>query len=128
MPRERFDELRERLLRAGAAPRHVRRYIVELGDHFDDLVAEEIKGGATEDAARQAARARIGSDDELSAVMLARPGIRSVIARFPWVAFGFGPILILALVVAAALLMQGALILWSSAATSVVSAVGEVPI
>ena len=60
--------------------------------------------------------------------MLARPGIRSVIARFPWVAFGFGPILILALVVAAALLMQGARHLVKFVATSVVSAVGEVPI
>ena len=38
---ELFPELRERLLRAGVAPRHVRRYLNELGDHFTDLRAEE---------------------------------------------------------------------------------------
>ena len=34
-------ELRERLLRAGVAPRHVRRYLTELREHWADLTAEE---------------------------------------------------------------------------------------
>ena len=42
MPQPSFDHLSERLLRAGIAPRHVRRYARELSDHFDDLVREEI--------------------------------------------------------------------------------------
>jgi hypothetical protein len=113
MPHERFDELRERLLRAGVAPRHVRRYVAELRDHFDDLVREEMDGGATRDAATLAARARIGSDDKLSDVMLARPGVRSMTARYPWAAFGVGPLLMLAFVVASALFIQGGLISWS---------------
>lgn len=112
MSRERFDELRERLLRAGIAPRHVRRYLAELRDHLDDLVREEIAGGATPNAAEEAAQARIGSDDALTAVMLARPGLRSVTARFPWVVFGFGPVLMLALVVVAAILIEGGIVLW----------------
>jgi len=33
-----FEELRERLLTAGIAPRHVRRYLAELSDHLDDLI------------------------------------------------------------------------------------------
>lgn len=113
MLRSQFDELNEHLLRAGIAPRHVRRYVNELRDHFDDLVQEEMSGGATPDDAMRAARARIGSDDELSAVMLARPGMRSVTARFPWAVFSFGPVLMLAVVVAATLLIQAGLIFWS---------------
>ena len=40
-----FDEIRERLLRGGIAPRHVRRYLRELSDHFGDLVLEERRNG-----------------------------------------------------------------------------------
>ena len=47
MPQPRFERLSERLLHAGIAPRHVRRYVRELGDHFDDLVREETAGGAS---------------------------------------------------------------------------------
>ena len=36
-----FDPLRERLLRAGIAPRHVRRYLRELTEHLADLTAEQ---------------------------------------------------------------------------------------
>ena len=42
-----FDRLAERLLHAGIAPRHVRRYTRELSDHFDDLVRVENAGGAS---------------------------------------------------------------------------------
>ena len=93
---QRFEQLRERLLRAGIAPRHVKRYVAELGDHFDDLVREEAAKGLTRDAARDAARARIGADDALAAVMLARPDFRSLTARFPWAVFGLGSVLMLA--------------------------------
>ena len=107
MPHERFEELRERLLRAGIAPRHVRRYISELRDHFADLVREEMKAGATQDGAAQAAHARIGSDNDLSAVMLARPELRSVTARFPWAVFGIAPVPMLVITIVAAVLMEG---------------------
>lgn len=113
MSRERFDELNEALLRAGVAPRHVRRYVTELRDHFEDLVREEMESGSALNEAETAARGRIGSDDELARIMLARPELRSITARFPWATFGVGPILMLVLIVAAALLIQGVLILWS---------------
>ena len=115
MSHARFDELRERLLRAGIAPRHVRRYIAELRDHFDDLVREETANGLPRDAAKSAARTRIGSDDTLAQIMLARPELRSLSARLPWAVFGVGPVLMLALVVAGALFIQGGLIFWSPA-------------
>ena len=91
MQRSRFDALRERLLRAGIAPRRVRRYVSELCDHFDDLVREETANGAARNAAEIRARTRIGNDDDLAAVMLARPDLRSLAARHPWAVFGLSP-------------------------------------
>jgi hypothetical protein len=43
MHNSRFDGIRERLLRGGVAPRHVRRTLQELEDHFTDLVARSCK-------------------------------------------------------------------------------------
>jgi hypothetical protein len=93
-----FDSLREQLLRAGIAPRHVRRYIGELRDHFDDLTREEIASGASQSVAKVRARNRLGSDADLADVMLARPELRSLAARHPLMVFGLGPV---AMVVAA---------------------------
>jgi len=92
-----FDRLAERLLRAGIAPRHVRRYTRELNDHFDDLVREEITGGASRALAETRALSRLGSEDTLAAAMLERPELRSFMARFPWAVFGVGPIALLVL-------------------------------
>ena len=102
----RFEQLKERLLRAGIAPRHVRRYIAELRDHFDDLVREETAKGLQQGAAEDAACARIGSDEALAEVMLARPELRSVSARFPWAVFGFAPVLILVSSVVAVVFLE----------------------
>jgi hypothetical protein len=94
MPQPRFERLSERLLHAGIAPRHVRRYARELGDHFDDLVREEKAGGAASELAETKALARLGHDDALADAMLSRPEMRSLTARFPWAVFGIAPLLI----------------------------------
>jgi hypothetical protein len=86
-----FGDLREQLLRAGIAPRHVRRYLGELRHHHDDLLAEEYAHGVTGAAANAAAVARLGSNDDLAAALLAKPGMRSVTARYPWLVFGILP-------------------------------------
>ena len=44
-----FEHLRDRLLRAGVAPRHVARYLTELTEHFEDLIAEEKLAGRDHD-------------------------------------------------------------------------------
>ncbi|HTW35366.1 MAG TPA: hypothetical protein VMD53_12175 [Rhizomicrobium sp.] len=106
MLQSRFDELRERLLRAGIAPRHVRRYIAELRDHFDDLVREETANGASQSAAEMKARARLGSDNDLAETMLARPDLRSLMARYPWAVFGVGPVAMLIAGLAAAVAIE----------------------
>jgi hypothetical protein len=86
-----FDSLREQLLRAGIAPRHVRRTLAELRHHHEDLVSEERGHGVIGAAADAAARERLGSDDALAAAVLAKPGLRSMTARLPWLVFAILP-------------------------------------
>ena len=106
MPQPSFDHLSERLLRAGIAPRYVRRYVGELRDHFDDLVREEKSAGATRELAETKALSRLGSDNDLADVMLSRPGLRSFTARFPWAVFGLGPVALLVAGLATAILIE----------------------
>lgn len=89
-----FDELMESLLRAGIAPRHVKRYVHELRDHFEDLLREEIANGVPAADAEIVARRRLGSNEILADAMLQRPE-RSIMARFPVLVFGAGPVLAL---------------------------------
>jgi uncharacterized membrane protein len=97
MPRSQFETLAETLLKGGVAPRHVRRYIAELKDHYDDLVYVASKsGGPTADAERDAF-ARIGTPDELANAMLARDDLKSLAARYPKFMFGIMPVLLLVL-------------------------------
>jgi hypothetical protein len=103
-----FRELREQLLRAGVAPRHVRRYLAELQEHLADLVAEELRTGRTPADAETAALARLGSVDDLAQAMLRQPALRAWSARAPWAVVGLGPAALVALAYGVALL-----ILWS---------------
>jgi hypothetical protein len=103
-----FHELREQLLRAGVAPRHVRRYLAELADHFADLRAEEDRPGRSPADAEAAATARLGSMDNLAKAMIEQRQFQSWCARAPWAMFSIAPALILAAAWAVALF-----ILWS---------------
>jgi hypothetical protein len=91
-----FPELRERLLRAGIAPRHVRRYLTELSDHLADLTAEEQTRGLSPADARSAALARLGTTDTLAQAMTSQPRFQSLSARAPWAVFSLTPLLLLA--------------------------------
>lgn len=103
-----FNELRERLLHAGVAPRHVRRYLTELGDHLADLSAEEQRAGLGRTEAEAAALKRLGGVDALATAMIEQRQLQSWCARAPWAVFSLGPLIVLA----AAYLVAG-LILWS---------------
>jgi hypothetical protein len=97
-----FAELRERLLRAGVAPRHVRRYLRELADHLADLRVEEEQAGRGEMDAEEAALERLGGVKELADAMIAKPELRAWSARAPWVVFGIGSVAWVAAAYAAA--------------------------
>ncbi|HWY62012.1 MAG TPA: hypothetical protein VNW15_08955 [Rhizomicrobium sp.] len=88
-----FEGLRETLLIAGIAPRHVRRYLRELDDHLADLTEAQRAAGHDEEEAALRARALLGGDTELAAAMLAQPGLKSLPARAPWLFFGPLPVL-----------------------------------
>jgi hypothetical protein len=104
----RLVELRERLLRAGTARRHVERYLTELADHLADLRAgEECAGLGVEDA-EIAALQRLGTTESLVQAMLARPELRAWSARAPWAIFGAGPVILLY-----AFYLAACLILWA---------------
>lgn len=89
---EPFELLDERLLRAGVAPRHVRRYLRELSDHLDDLTAEEEILGCSPLEARSLAVSRLGDVDTLARAMISRPELRSWAFRAPWAVFCLMPI------------------------------------
>jgi hypothetical protein len=93
---QRFHELQERLLRAGVAPRHVRRYLRELGDHLADLIAEEESAGRNRTDAEATALARLGGMDDLAAAMIGQREFKAWCTRAPWATFGIAPLLLLA--------------------------------
>lgn len=99
-----FHDLRERLLRAGIAPRHVRRYLTELADHLADLRAEEEREGRTRAEAESAAFARLGGVDDLAKAMIEQRQFQSWCVRAPWAMFGLAPLLFLAVAYFAACL------------------------
>jgi hypothetical protein len=94
--RKPFHELRERLLRAGVAPRHVRRYLSELRDHLADLTAEEERAGRSRAEAESAALVRLGGMDDLAKAMIEQRQVQFWCVRAPWAMFGLAPILCLA--------------------------------
>lgn len=89
-----FEGVREQLLRAGIAPRHVRRYVNELRDHLADLTARECARGLGAPTAAERARAVLGTDTQLIQAMIDRTP-RSLAARMPWAMFALLPVLVL---------------------------------
>ncbi|MEO8737430.1 MAG: permease prefix domain 1-containing protein [Edaphobacter sp.] len=103
-----FYELRERLLRVGIAPRHVRRYLNELADHLADLTAEEEGAGRSRTDAESAALTRLGGIENLAKAMTEHRQFQSWSVRAPWATFGLTPLLLLAAIWCVALFL-----LWS---------------
>jgi hypothetical protein len=89
-----FNSLKERLLRNGVAPKHVRRTIAELKDHHTDLFSEALARGHSVEEAAPEASIRLGDEDMLAAEVIARPELRSFAYRWPWVAYGLTPIVL----------------------------------
>lgn len=96
MSRPDFDQLRNRLLRSGVAPRHVRRTVEELGAHFDDLVDEALDNGTDRARAERQASEQLGDIDVLADAACARPELRSWAADYPRIAVVVYPLACLA--------------------------------
>lgn len=89
-----FEALGDRLLRAGIAPRHVRRFLRELRDHYEDSLQGELQKGVSRAAAEELAANRLGEPELLLHCALARPELRSAVARFPRLVLVAGPTLV----------------------------------
>lgn len=109
---DRLDALREDLLRAGLAPRHVERYLAELSDHRADIAEHLHEAGLAPQAARAEAERRLGAHDTLLLPMLADRRFRSPAARWPALFY-----LLLPLGTQAAIVLAGIFALLLAAAT-----------
>ena len=99
--------LTERLLRGGVAPKHVRRTVAELRDHFEDLKEEARKNGCAGDEAAKEAQNRLGSEDVIANDILARPELQSWAARWPWAVYGLGPLFSFVVIALGSILLFG---------------------
>ncbi len=99
-----FSAMTDRLLRGGVAPRHVRRTIAELQDHFVDLHTEAMARGLSAVEAEADARSRLGKEDDLVQEVLNKPELRSWASRWPWLIYGLGPMLVMSVAVVSSLL------------------------
>ena len=62
-----FERLRVRLLKGGIAPKYVRRNLLELRNHFEELVDQKQAEGLSESQARSSAIEMLGDEDKLVA-------------------------------------------------------------
>jgi hypothetical protein len=90
-----FDPLWERLLRGGVARRHARRYLAELRDHLEDLIAEERLAPPEASSPEARALARLGGTDDLARAMIARRELQAWSAKAPVSTYLIAPPIIL---------------------------------
>jgi hypothetical protein len=88
----RFEELREELLRAGVAPRHARRAVMEIEGHSQQLIDDARGSGANQHDACIEAQRRLGTNQELVRQYAARPELRAWSRRWPSICFTLVPL------------------------------------
>jgi hypothetical protein len=97
MPEPDFKQFRSELLQAGIAPRHIRRTIVELQEHLDDLVEAELASGCDATTAQRRAAREMGKLTDVAIAMRACPELRCWAYRYPRLAVVVYPLTCLAL-------------------------------
>ena len=97
MPEPDFKRFRSELLEAGIAPQHVRRTIVELQEHLEDLRAAELASGCDDATARRTAGREMGSLADVAIAMRACPELQCWAYRYPRLAIVVYPLTCLAL-------------------------------
>jgi hypothetical protein len=90
-----FEGVRERLLRAGAAPRSAQRYVTELREHLADLTEQERSAGMDLDEAAARARLLLGGEEYLAQSMLDKGIPRSLPVKAPFAVLVASPVVLL---------------------------------
>ena len=113
-----FQQFESELLRLGIATRHVRRTVVELREHLDDLVDAALASGDEPLMAQQKAAAQMGDLQQVALAMRACPELRCWSYRFPRIAVVVYPltclVLLPAMPVLAGVAHASALARWSA--------------
>ena len=86
MPRPDYSRLRAQLIEFGVAPKYIRRTIIELEDHYDDLKNEALRHGYSCSSAERHATTTLGDVGMLAREVASRPELRSWAYRNPRVA------------------------------------------
>lgn len=119
MASRQFRAFSSRLLDSGVSPKVVSRIVIELQDHYDDLIDEAIANGEPLSQAREAAVTRIGDPGMIAEQILETPELRSWIYRYPRIARVYLPIayalLLPAAPVFAGMANPGVVMRWSAA-------------
>ncbi len=92
MPDDTFAELKDQLVASGVAPRHVRRIVAELDDHYSDLLSEALARGDSLASARDFALRRIGDQSAIAERMLEDAAFKTWVYRYPRVARVYLPV------------------------------------
>lgn len=93
-----FDPLWRRLLDGGVRRRPARRYLAELKDHLDDLIADERRAMSDPREAETRALYRLGSFDMLADAMIERREFQTWGRKAPVAAYLIAPAVVLAAV------------------------------
>lgn len=93
-----FDPLWRRLLDGGVRRRPARRYLAELKDHLDDLIADERRAMSDPREAETRALCRLGSFDMLADAMIERREFQTWGRKAPVAAYLIAPAVVLAAV------------------------------
>lgn len=109
MVEERWEELRERLLARGVAPKYVARVLQEMQTHRDAMADEMIAQGWLADAAAEEADRRLGLDTVLVEQFDRHVELKSWAHRHPWTTFVVFPACTLIFLFACLVLASGLL-------------------
>jgi hypothetical protein len=91
-----FDPLWERLLEGGVRRRAARRYLTELREHLDDLIANERRAVGDPQDAETRALSRLGSFEMLAEAMIERRELQTWSRKAPFAAYLIAPSVALA--------------------------------
>ena len=87
-----FRQFRLRLLQAGVAPRHVRRMLAELTDHYEDLYSGALCDDMGEASAAQFAAVSLGEPEMLARAVIRQRELRRWPYRYPRIALFVLPV------------------------------------
>ena len=82
MPSPDFQQFENQLLEVGIAPRHVRRSVIELKEHFEDMVDAEQASGCDLATAKRRAIRDFGDLQDVLQAMRTRPELLSWLSNF----------------------------------------------